>query len=232
MRENTRLCRFTSKAGFALALCAALCASTWSDNAFATVDLVLPSKEMKFGKAAGDADISGTIIVNTSSQKSFTGGAYDIGNIPVSGRFKLLGDEGTAYTCSFPASIQLSNGGNTMTLDSFTTSPALTGTIGASEEVYFDVGATLHLAPGQVAADYNGSLPLDGGGWPEGRVGVTVRHANAKPAGSLDPAAQSSACPGIRARHRNPDRTIVGSTRGSIENPDRGLDALRGQVQR
>ncbi len=160
MRECTRLCRFTSKPGVALALCAALCASTWSDNAFAALTGVSGNADMKFGKAAGDADISGTIVVNTSSQKSFTGGAYDMGDAPISGRFKLLGDDGTAYTCSFPASIQLSNGGNTITMDSFTTSPALTGTIGGSGQVLIYVGATLHLAPGQAAAAYSGNLTL------------------------------------------------------------------------
>ena len=160
MREHTRLCRFTRKAGYALALCAALCASTWSDNAFAQVTALSSNNDMKFGKAAGDADISGTIVLNTSSQKSFTGGAYDMGDAPISAQFKLLGDDGTAYSCSFPASIQLSNGGNTMTMDSFTTSPALTGTIGGSGEVFIDVGATLHLASGQAAADYSGSLTL------------------------------------------------------------------------
>ncbi len=161
-----QLCRFTRKAGVALALCAALCVSTWSDHAFAAVDSVSGDKAMKFGKAAGDADISGTIVLNTSSQTSFTGGAHDMGDAPESGRFKLVGDNGTAYTCSLPASIQLSNGGNSMTLDSFTTSPALTGTIGASGEVYFDVGATLHLAPGQVVADYSGNLTMTCNGQP------------------------------------------------------------------
>ena len=114
MRECTRLRRFTPKAEFALALCAALCVSIWSDKAFAALDSVSGNADMKLGSAAGDADISGTVILNTSDQNSFTGGAYDMGVGPESGQFKLLGDDGTDYTCSLPASIQLSSGGDTM----------------------------------------------------------------------------------------------------------------------
>ena len=118
------LCRSNTKAGVALAICVALCAITWSDHASAAFNSVSGDNDVKFGKASGDADLSVTIVVNTSSQKSFTGGAHDMGDAPVSGRFKLIDDPGTAYTYSFPASTQLASGGYTTTLNSFTTSPA------------------------------------------------------------------------------------------------------------
>jgi hypothetical protein len=151
-------CRFNSKAGAALALCAALWIVLSPADANADVTQVNAKFGLAFASAAGDADVAGTVVESTAGSKSVTGGAFDLGGIDRSGQFEVRGKKNTSYTCTLPSQITLSAGANTVTVDTFVTDPALSGTFPGSGRTNIDVGATLQLPAAQPAGTYSGTL--------------------------------------------------------------------------
>ncbi len=109
---------------------------------------------MAFGSAAGDADLAGTVVESTAGAKTVTGGVTDFGGIDSQGQFEVETDNpGESLTCTLPGSITVSSGGNSITVDTFTTDPLLSNIMPSGEDkINVDIGATVHLAAGQAAA--------------------------------------------------------------------------------
>jgi Mat/Ecp fimbriae major subunit len=75
--------------------------------------------------------------------------------------FDIAGSGGYAYAITLPASITLSSGANSMTVNSFTSSKTgNAGTLAAGGTDNFSVGATLNVGAGQAAGTYNGTFAV------------------------------------------------------------------------
>lgn len=159
--ERRKRNRLATKAGLALGVGAGLLCALSPGTAFAVFKEVASNGDMKFGDAAGDGSLTGTVILDTSDGRTFVGGAYDMApGTGLSGSFKLVfgGGGSNSYTCTLPASITLTSPGPAMTLDNFTTSAPLSGT--GSGDLIITIGGSLHLAVGQTAGDYLGNLTM------------------------------------------------------------------------
>lgn len=148
-------------------LCAALLALPGLASAMGggTCTLTLgwnSSYPLRFGSFA--AGSGGTVTVGTASDTvTTTGGVFHFGGTINRARFNLTCpgsgmDSGTNYIVTTDASVTLSSGANTMTLNNFTKSPA-SGSInvnGATVVIY--VGGRLNASANQAAGSYSGSF--------------------------------------------------------------------------
>lgn len=139
--------------GLATAMGGGTCALTLGWNS---------SYPLRFGSFA--AGSGGTITIGTAADTvTTTGGIFHFGGTTSRARFNLTCpgsgmDSGTNYLVTTDASVTLSSGANTMTLNNFTKSPA-SGSInvnGATVVIY--VGGRLNASANQAAGSYTGSF--------------------------------------------------------------------------
>ena len=148
---------FLSAGFFSSAVTAANFASS---NANATVLTPLSiaqtgAIEMDFGDVAGDSIASTHVVLATDGTTSSPDGASVSGS-PAAGSFDVSGASDALYNIILPSSILIDDGGvNTMTVDTFTTS-AGAGTLNATGNQTFTVGARLTISNTQVLGGYSG----------------------------------------------------------------------------
>lgn len=99
---------------------------------------------------------AGTVTVDTSGARVGGGGVYLLGGTWGQSIINVNGDANCSFSISLPTSVSLSNGAQSMMLDSFVSSPAVTGTLDGSGYQQLNIGATLHVPGGQQAGDYTG----------------------------------------------------------------------------
>ena len=160
MHDPTRSPIVRVCAAVVLAACVVTGLGTGVEDAAAGIKKLRQRMDMAFGSAAGDADVAGTVVISTGGAKSVTGGATDFGGVDSQAQFEVETDNpGESLTCTLPGSITVTSGGNTMTVDTFTTNPLLSNIMPSGEDkIDVDIGATVHLATGQAAGNYSGSF--------------------------------------------------------------------------
>ncbi len=133
---------------------------TGVEDAAAGIKKFRQRRDMAFGSAAGDADLAGTVVESTAGAKTVTGGVFEFGGVDRAAQFEVETDNpGESLTCTLPGSITVTSGGNSMTVDTFTTNPLLSNIMPAGEDkIDVNIGATVHLAAGQAAGNYSGSF--------------------------------------------------------------------------
>jgi hypothetical protein len=119
------------------------------------------TQEMNFGNVAVSAT-GGTVVLTPAGARSTTGGVTlpaTTGTV-TEAIFHVTGADGYSYAITLPsAALTITSGGNTMTVDTFTSSPSGTGSLsGGSEDL--SVGATLNVAGGQPAGTYTSATPF------------------------------------------------------------------------
>jgi len=102
----------------------------------------------------------GTVVMlpNFGAPRSATGGAV-LGNLgsASAGRFWVDGKAGSTYAITLPGSITVSDGTNSMTVNTFTSFPASTGTVPGD----LWVGATAQVGANQVfTAPFSGTFSV------------------------------------------------------------------------
>ncbi len=150
--------------GWAIGFALAFAAMTGQHAAAQTTPITIQQhKDLKFAKAAGDANQSGTVIIDaTTGSKTTTGGAVDFGGKHQRAEFNVRGDPNLGFTITLPGQIQIT-GQNTSavaTVKNFASVPANFGVLNAQGKATVYVGATLELQPGQTADDYNGQFDV------------------------------------------------------------------------
>ncbi len=147
-------------AAVVLAACLVSGLATGIRDAAAVVSGVSQKKDLEFGITVPDVDFGGTAVISPAGVKTVTGGALDLGGATQAGRFTVTGTPNTSYTCTLPGSITVTSGGNSATVDTFTTDVGLSGTLDSSGDVTINIGATLQLAAGHAAGSYSGTFDL------------------------------------------------------------------------
>ncbi len=176
MRGATRSLIVRVCATVVLAACLVSGLATGIRDAAAVVTSVTQKFDLAFGSAAGDVDLAGTVVESPASAKTVTGGATDFGGADRAARFTVQGTPNTSYSCTLPGSITVTSGGNSATVDTFTTNPGLSGTLpGGQGKLTMDIGATVHLAVNQAAGNYSGTVDLTCEGFSDtANVDITV----------------------------------------------------------
>jgi hypothetical protein len=122
------------------------------------------TRGLDFGRFV--AATGGTVIVNPTGGRSWTGGVILL-NSPTANPATFTvskggnGGGGKAIIISLPAngSTRLTSGSNSMAVNAFTSSPA-TLTVLTSTGTMLSVGASLTVAANQPPGSYSGSFPL------------------------------------------------------------------------
>ncbi|MEE8223375.1 MAG: DUF4402 domain-containing protein [Alphaproteobacteria bacterium] len=160
MRGATRSPIVRVCAAVVLAACLVSGLATGIRDAAAVVTSVVLKFDLAFGDVASDVDLAGTVVESAAGSKTVTGGVTDLGGGDRAAKFDVFGTNGTSYSCTLPGSFQVTSGGNSATVDTFTTNPGLSGTFGPPGRVSIEIGATIHLAAGQAAGSYSGTFDL------------------------------------------------------------------------
>jgi hypothetical protein len=145
-----------------LSAAAANAATTSSDTSaeILTAITLTNTIPLEFGEIAASAAL-GTVTVSTASVRSSTGGVTLAGLTPATASsFAVTGDAGDTYAITLPTSISITSGANSMTVDTFTSSPDTAGTLSGGGTDTVLVGATLHVAASQAAGAYAGTFDL------------------------------------------------------------------------
>jgi hypothetical protein len=157
---------------FALAIVmVAFSASTFGQvtaSATATATIVTPigianAGNMNFGNVAVSA-VAGTVILAPAGTRTTLGGVTlpaTPGTVSAA-HFNVTGTANFTYTITLPSiATTVTSGGNTMTVDVFTSFPSGTGTLSGAGAETIDVGATLNVGISQAAGTYVSGTPFD-----------------------------------------------------------------------
>lgn len=131
-------------------------------NASATVVqpiAISKSADLGFGKFS--AGTGGTIVLDTSGDRTASGGVVLLtGTGGAAATFDVTGDAGATYAITLPSGAETltrTSGTETMSVASWVSAPAATGTLTSGAETV-SVGATLTVGNAQVAGEYSGSF--------------------------------------------------------------------------
>lgn len=121
---------------------------------------IVVTQNMAFGTLAPDVLISGTAVIDPSTGiKTITGGVFDFGGVHNPAIFAVAGKKNTAFTITLPGAITLDSGGNSMTLNTFTSNPAV-GLLDSAGAATITVGATLQVGANQATGSYTGLFDI------------------------------------------------------------------------
>ena len=132
-----------------------------SATATATGTIIAPiaiakNVDMNFGNIVSGAAL-GTVVLTPAGVRSKTGGAFLPSTLPgtvTAASFTVTGATGYTYAITLPAAVTtVTSGANTMTVDTWTSTPTGTGTLAGGTQT-LTVGGTLHVGANQVAGTY------------------------------------------------------------------------------
>jgi hypothetical protein len=113
--------------------------------------------DMNFGTVAVSSSTAGTVILAPAGTRSVTGGAQVVvtGGGGTAASFNITGEGTSTYAITLPAdgTVTVISGANSMPVNTFTSSPATTGTLSSGAQTV-TVGATLEVAAGQATGTY------------------------------------------------------------------------------
>lgn len=134
-------------------------------NSSATATIVTPiaitnTTGLSFGDVVSGTAAS-TIVMTAANARSVGSGDAILGAANGNAAsFDVTGEPSTAYTINLPASpVTLTSGGNTMTVDTFTTDGSGVLSAGGAETI--NVGATLNLSASQPTGTYTGTFTVE-----------------------------------------------------------------------
>jgi hypothetical protein len=138
-----------------------------SATANATATIITPisitsSTDLRFGNVAASPTLAGTVLITPAGVRTAGGGA----TLPaVTGTFGVatftVNGEGTStYAITLPGTTTLTGTpSGTMTVDNFSSTPSVTGTLaGGTQNI--TVGGTLNVGAAQAAGSYTGTFSV------------------------------------------------------------------------
>ncbi len=159
------------KLSFLVALFVAFSAASMAQvgaTATASATIITPiaianATDMDFGNVAVSA-VAGTVVLAPAGTRTATGGV----TLPVvtgtvtAASFTVTGLATATYSITLPSGVTVIDDGvgNNMNVDTWTSSPTPTGTIGAGGTQTLTVGATLAVGAAQAAGTYTSATPF------------------------------------------------------------------------
>ncbi len=139
---------------------AATATATVDANIVSTISMAAVSG-LGFGDTSSSA-MAGTVVMTPSGTRTTTGGVTIntamAGSVAV---FDIVGDANASFAVTMPVSVVLSDASsNTMLVDSFTSSPALSGVLDGNGQLTLYVGATLNVGANQPFGSYSGQMSV------------------------------------------------------------------------
>lgn len=136
-----------------------------SATANASATIVTPisiskNNDMDFGNVATDGTV-GSVTLSPASGRIPAGGVTlpaTAGTVAAAS-FAVGGSGSYTYAITLPSSVVITSGSNTMTVNNFTSSPSLIGTLSSGAETLL-VGAKLNLTASQAAGSYTSATPF------------------------------------------------------------------------
>ena len=116
------------------------------------------TRALAFGELVAGAT-SGTAVVTPAGSRTLTGGvtAGNSGGI-TSASFTVTGLPLFTYAITLPGSTSITAGGNSMTVNTFTSTPSGSGQLGVLGSQALTVGATLVVGASQASGSYSGTF--------------------------------------------------------------------------
>lgn len=134
--------------------------SSASANTSATIIqpiAITKTTDLSFGNVAVHTTNAGTVELATTGSRTAGGGVTlpaTTGTVSAA-EFDVTGAANYTYSITLPSSVTLDdNNSHTMTVNTFVSNPATTGTLDGSGEQTIAVGATLNVAGGQAPGTY------------------------------------------------------------------------------
>ncbi|SFD78748.1 protein of unknown function [Chitinophaga sp. CF118] len=151
----------------AMLCCATSVFAQVTASADASATIVTPisitkTADMNFGNVAVQSTTAGTVVLAPDNSRTKTGGVTlpaTTGTISAA-IFTVSGEGSYTYTITLPSSVTITNAGNNMTVNTFTSTPSGTGTLSSGTQT-LKVGATLNVAAGQAAGTYTSATPFN-----------------------------------------------------------------------
>lgn len=138
-------------------------ASATSTATIVTPISITKTVDMNFGNVAVQVGTGGTVVMTPAGVRSVTGGVTlpaVVGTVAAAS-FTVNGQGTYTYAITLPAAaLTLTSGPNTMTADTWTSSPSATGALTAGTQT-LNVGATLNVAAAQAAGLYVSGTPFN-----------------------------------------------------------------------
>jgi len=136
-------------------------------TATATATIVTPisiveAVNMNFGNVAVQVGTGGTVVMTPAGVRSVTGGVTlpAVAGVVTAASFTVNGQGTYTYAITLPvAATTLTSGANTMTANTFTSTPSGTGALVAGTQT-LNVGATLNVAAAQAPGVYVSGVPF------------------------------------------------------------------------
>jgi hypothetical protein len=123
---------------------------------------ITKTADLDFGSFSSITDgAGGTVVIAPNGNRSATGDVAlsTVGSATVSAAsFNVAGQADATYAITLPESATLTNGANTMSIDTFTSSPGTSGTLDNTGKQSLAVGGTLHVGATQAAGTYAGTF--------------------------------------------------------------------------
>lgn len=143
------------------ALALAVSCIAYADHQIPVTALFLSNtRGLEFGAFA--AGSGGSVVIAPAGTRSATGDVVLISsNTGAAAQFSISGDVDFTYSITLPAdgTVTLSDGaGHSMNVNSFTSSPLLTGQLNPAGSQQLAVGATLNVGSNQPAGGYSGGF--------------------------------------------------------------------------
>jgi hypothetical protein len=137
-------------------------ATSATDDATASARIITPitltnTQGLAFGNIASSA-ATGSVTISPLGIRSHSGGvtpsAIGTYNNAV---YTATGENNATYSISLPASVAITSGSNSMTVNGFTSDPNATGLLNGTGSQTINVGATLNVNANQATGDYTGT---------------------------------------------------------------------------
>jgi hypothetical protein len=110
--------------------------------------------DMSFGNIIADTD-GGTVVLVPAGTRTLNGlNSPSLPGTVTAASFTVAGLATATYAITLPATHDISNGAQTMTVNTFTSNPSGTGVLDAAGSQTLNVGATLNVNANQAAGTY------------------------------------------------------------------------------
>ena len=122
---------------------------------------ITKNRDLDFGTVIANSGAGGTLAVSPGGTRTPGGSVSALASSTFSAaQFTVSGTATATYSITLPASVTITRGASSMTVTTFSSSPASTGTLGTGGSQILTVGAVLNVGANQADGDYAGTFSV------------------------------------------------------------------------